>query len=176
MNRKKKDSEAQVEELLKAVEDDMLLNLSLNSHISRVSPDYLDSDLDRRFRALKSRPSNSPNPKPNHSPSPPADRPSEQTLDPQPDPELTAVLGDDLSDRFAKLRASLPQPPSASISGSAKTLMEGLDRDGDEEQDEDDEVEKLIRWAKDAARLDPSPPSDDDDDDDHQDKGNHPQK
>ncbi|CAN0909007.1 hypothetical protein LINGRAHAP2_LOCUS25588 [Linum grandiflorum] len=40
------------------------------------------------------------------------------------------------------------------------------DRFVDDEADEEDEVEKIIRWAKDAARLDPSPPSDSDDSDD----------
>lgn len=171
----KNEAEAQVEELLKAVEDDMLLNLSLNSHISRVSPDYIDSDLDCRFRALKSRPSNSTHPNPKPSPSSSASSVSdlppqlpEQTLD----PELKAVLGDDLSARFAKLRASLSQSPSASISGDgAKGLVEDLE----DEDDEVDEVGKLIRWAKDAARLDPSPPSDDDVDED-EDEHHHPRK
>ncbi|EXB96369.1 hypothetical protein L484_023089 [Morus notabilis] len=158
---KKKDAEAEVEELLKSVEDDMLLNLSLNSHMSRVSPNYVDSDLDGRFRALKSPPSSSSSPNP-----PP---PTTSAVDPPPrrsppehptDPELTAVLGDDLAARFAALKASLSSPQSVGAKAS-----EGGDGH-EEDEDEDDEVERLMRWAKDAARLDPSPPSDDDDDDD----------
>ncbi|XP_062107975.1 uncharacterized protein LOC133818889 [Humulus lupulus] len=172
MNRKKTttQAEAEVDELLKAVQDDMLLNLSLNSHLARVSPNYIDSDLDTRFRALKSTPSKSTHTKPSPTSYATADPPPQlpnQTLDPQPDPELKAVLGDDLSARFAKLRASLSQSPAAPISGSGgggpNTSMESFDEDEEEDEDEDDEVEKLIRWAKDAARLDPSPPSDEDD-------------
>uniref|UniRef100_A0A803Q1T1 Uncharacterized protein n=1 Tax=Cannabis sativa TaxID=3483 RepID=A0A803Q1T1_CANSA len=177
MNRKKATTstttkaEAEVDELLKAVQEDMLLNLSLNSHLARVSPNYIDSDLDTRFRALKSRPSKSsqntkPTPPSTATSDPPPQLPN-QAPDPQPDPELQAVLGDDLSVRFAKLRASLSQSPAASISGTGgvrpNTKLESLD-DEDEEEDEDDVVEKLIRWAKDAARLDPSPPSDEDED------------
>ena len=65
-------------------------------------------------------------------------------LDPQPDPELNAVLGDDLSARFAKLRTSLSQSSAASIPGSGPTTSM-VSFDEDEEEDEDDEVEKLIR-------------------------------
>ncbi|GMN52629.1 hypothetical protein TIFTF001_021775 [Ficus carica] len=172
MSRKKKDAEGEVEELLKAVEEDMLLNLSLNSHMSRVSPNYLRSDLDRRLRALKSPPpppppplppsssSSTPLPNPHPPPPPPPPAPPSAVDPPHPaDPELTAVLGDDLAARFAALKASLPSSQSPSISVGAKTSEES------EPEDENDEVERLIRWAKDAARLDPSPPSDDDDDD-----------
>ncbi|WCJ38988.1 hypothetical protein M5689_020012 [Euphorbia peplus] len=130
--------EEEVEQLLKAAQDEVLLKLSIDSHMSRVSPDYLLSDLDRRFQALKST-------KQTHSTTkqPPPSRPPE--ADPKPN-------GDDLLARFAALKASssAPQPQLQ------------LHSDDD---DEEDEVEKIIRWAKDAARLDPSPPSDDDDDD-----------
>jgi hypothetical protein len=65
--------------------------------------------------------------------------------------ELKAVLGDDLSTRFAALKAS--SSSSSFIIAASASLHDAV---------ADDEVEKLIRWAKDAARLDSSPPSDDD--------------
>lgn len=129
-----------VEELLQAAADEMLLDLSVNSHISHVSPNYIPSDLDRRFQALKSQPSSNSNSLPQSQPQHQHD-------------SSAAAHGDDLSARFAALKASL------SSSTSDETSSKGSDN-------EDDEVEKLIRWAKDAARLDPSPPSDDDYDQD----------
>ncbi|GLT54311.1 hypothetical protein SLA2020_275190 [Shorea laevis] len=57
-NRKKAaEKNDEVEELLQAAQDELLLKLSLDSHMSRLTPDYISSDLDRRFQALKSRPS-----------------------------------------------------------------------------------------------------------------------
>ena len=45
---KKQQNEAkEVEELLQAAQDELLLKLSFDSYISRVSLDYIDSDLDR---------------------------------------------------------------------------------------------------------------------------------
>lgn len=152
-NRRKAEKNDEVEELLQAAEDELLLKLSLDSHTSRLPPDYLPSDLDRRFQALKSRPSVSPNPS-SHSL-------SESTT--------SSVDEEKLSARFAALKGShgIPADP--------KLLSTGDDATDDEE----DEVEKLIRWAKDAARLDPSPSSDEDDDNDEDDddhaKG-HPRK
>ncbi|OMO77136.1 Hydantoinase/oxoprolinase [Corchorus capsularis] len=49
----------EVDQLLQAAQDEMLLKLSVDSHMSRVAPDYLDPDLSRRFQALRSRPSTS---------------------------------------------------------------------------------------------------------------------
>lgn len=147
----------QVEQLLQAVQDDLMLKLSVDSHMSRVSPNYLDSDLDRRFQALRSRPSSAAaprNPRPSRSDSP-SKPPAIENL--PVDGESQSILGDDLAARFAALKASLPSstpPPPSSIPNDADS------------EDEEDEVEKLIQWAKDAARLDPSPPSDQDDDDD----------
>ena len=43
-------AQREVEELLKAAQDDVLLRISANRHVSSSS---LDPDLDRRFRALK---------------------------------------------------------------------------------------------------------------------------
>ena len=175
---KKAQSEAkEVEELLQAAQDELLLKLSLDSHMSRVSPNYIDSDLDRRFQALKkSRPSS-----------------SSSSVVPQSQSHKSTddnSNNSDLSARFAALKAKGSSSSSSAAVGvgvgpSSNILYE------EEDDDEDDEVEKLIRWAKDAARLDPSPPSDDDDqDDDEEDdddddykkdchekpKGNHPRR
>ena len=151
---KKAQSEAkEVEELLQAAQDELLLKLSLDSHMSRVSPNYIDSDLDRRFQALKkSRPSS-----------------SSSSVVPQSQSHKSTddnSNNSDLSARFAALKAKGSSSSSSAAVGvgvgvgpSSNILYE------EEDDDEDDEVEKLIRWAKDAARLDPSPPSDDDDDD-----------
>ena len=152
---KKAQSEAkEVEELLQAAQDELLLKLSLDSHMSRVSPNYIDSDLDRRFQALKkSRPSSS-----SSSVVPQSQSQSHKSTDDNSN-------NSDLSARFAALKAK----GSSSSSSAAVGVGVGPSRNilyEEEEDDEDDEVEKLIRWAKDAARLDPSPPSDDDDQDD----------
>ncbi|KAI4313185.1 hypothetical protein L6164_026183 [Bauhinia variegata] len=148
----------EVEELLQAAQDQVLLNLSVNSHIvssSTSSNNYLDGDLDRRFQALKS------------------SKPSIQTQIPIVDRESKDALGDDLSARFAGLKVK--NSSSTSSSALAKELGLGggptLDSTVQEEDDEVDQVEKLIQWAKDAARLDPSPPSDDDNDSDDKDDG-----
>ncbi|XP_062157977.1 uncharacterized protein LOC133865572 [Alnus glutinosa] len=142
----------EVEELLQAAEDELLLKLSLHSHISRLAPDYLPSDLDRRFQALKSRPSVPPNPS-SHSLSPPQNSQESTT---------SSVDQDELSARFLALKGShgIPADPKLSSSG---------DDDAAAAEDEEDEVEKLIQWAKDAARLERSPSSDDEDDDDDDD-------
>ncbi|KAL4360592.1 hypothetical protein GQ457_04G004430 [Hibiscus cannabinus] len=186
MSGRKKSSAAtteidEVEQLLQAAQDEMLLEISVDSHMSRVAPDYLDPDLSRRFQALRSRPSSSRSQQ-KKQPSAPELQPP-QPLKPQPeqkedeerkeqkskvvvadnvDEELKAVLGDDLSARFAALKASLSTSsnPTASITNEVRI---GLEK-SDGEDDEEDEVERVIQWAKDAARLDPSPASDDDDD------------
>ncbi|XP_030935094.1 nucleolin [Quercus lobata] len=176
---KKAQSEAkEVEELLQAAQDELLLKLSLDSHMSRVSPNYIDSDLDRRFQALKK------------------SRPSSSSVVPQSQSHKSTdnnSNNSDLSARFAALKAkgSSPSSSSAAVGVGAGPSSNILYEEEEEEDDEDDEVEKLIRWAKDAARLDPSPPSDDDDDDqdeeddDEEDykkdchekpKGNHPRR
>ncbi|GLT54310.1 hypothetical protein SLA2020_275190 [Shorea laevis] len=117
-NRKKAaEKNDEVEELLQAAQDELLLKLSLDSHMSRLTPDYISSDLDRRFQALKSRPS----------------------------APLTLLL---ILYLLPKTRRNQRQ----------------------------DEVEKLIQWAKDAARLEPSPSSDDEDEDDDDHAQGHPRK
>jgi len=138
----------EVEELLQAAEDELLLKLSLHSHISRLAPDYLPSDLDRRFHALKSRPSVPPNPS-SHSLSPPQNSQESTT---------SSVDQDELSARFLA--------PKGSHGILVDPKLSSSDDDDDATEDEEDEVEKLIQWAKDAARLERSPSSDDEDDDD----------
>ena len=123
-----------MEELLRAVHDNMLLSLSVDSHASRRRL----SDVDRHFQALKVKI---------------ADDSGGIHVDV--DHDLKAVLGDNLSARFAALKAPMHVPSSSSIAASHDE--DNIDDDVDEE------VEKLMRWAKDAARLDPSPPSDDED-------------
>ncbi|XP_075088363.1 uncharacterized protein LOC142170365 [Nicotiana tabacum] len=56
------------------------------------------------------------------------------------------------------LKSSLP-----AYSSSANQLV------AEENEEDDDEVEKVIKWAIDAARLDPSPPSDTDEDENSED-------
>lgn len=156
----KSDQSNEVEKLLEAAHDEMLLKLSVDSHIASISSNYLDADLDRRFQALRSRPS-----VPRQSKSQSATPSQYQTRrNVSVDDELKSSLGDDLSARFAALKAS------SSSSANDDNKYDGVDvgpkiPDGDVDHGED-EVEKIIRWAKDAARLDPSPPSDDDDDKD----------
>ncbi|KAI9124868.1 hypothetical protein K1719_004195 [Acacia pycnantha] len=131
----------EVDELLRAAQDELLLKLSLDSHLassssSTLSSVDLDADLERRFQALKS--------------SQPSVGIASEVRESKPS------LGDDIFSRFDTLKVksnpSLKQNP----------LVPFTEED---DEDEDDQVEKLIQWAKDAARLDPSTPSDDDDDD-----------
>ncbi|GFP94002.1 hypothetical protein PHJA_001544600 [Phtheirospermum japonicum] len=143
----------EVEQLLRAAQDEMLLKLSLNSHVARASASAaIDPDLDRRFEALRK-------------PQKPAkiDDPAKK-LPAKTDACASskapgAVADDDLFARFAALKSSLHSEQKSSV------------RDDVEEEESEDEVEKVINWAIDAARLDPSPPSDDDasDDDDSDD-------
>ncbi|KAI3843504.1 hypothetical protein MKX03_016213 [Papaver bracteatum] len=137
-----------VDELIKAAQDELLLKLSINSH---TTTNNLDLDLLHRFQALKSN-----NKKPSSVPSSSSKTTTAESVSSEVSlPKKNEGL--DLDSRFNALKNK---------SGGSATTAEigrlGLN-DGDQSDggDEDDEVEKLIRWAKDAARLDPSPPSDD---------------
>ncbi|KAL3635855.1 hypothetical protein CASFOL_020402 [Castilleja foliolosa] len=146
---KKTTDDDEVELLLRAAQDDMLLKLSLNSHAARASA-TIDPDLDRRFEALK-------NPQ---KPAKIGDR--TKKLPAKTDAGVSSkssgdAADDDLLARFAALKSSLP---SQNRSEQKSSLLDGV-----EEDESEDEVQKVINWAIDAARLDPSPPSDDDDDD-----------
>lgn len=142
----KKRETDEVDELLQAAQDDMLLSLSVDSYISRLS--VVDADVDRRFQALKLKTGAEAG-----AASKSSSNSNSNSI--QVEEELKAVLGDDLSTRFAALKAA--SSSSSAIIAASASLHDAV------ADDEDDEVEKLIRWAKDAARLDPSPPSDDDD-------------
>lgn len=147
-SRNKKSESEEVEELLRAAEDDVSLKLSLNSHMARgSSTQFIDPDLDQRFQALRSKQT-------------PPRKPKGLDLDNQ--ATSTTDESDDLLTRFAALKSSLPAYSSASSSAKQHVVVE-------DEEDHDDEVEKVIKWAIDAARLDPSPPSGTDDDDDSDD-------
>lgn len=164
MNKKKTEATDEVEDLLQAAQDEMLLKLSVDAHMSRVSPSYLHPDLHHRFQALKKPQSSSSKIKPN----PKSPEVSLQTTEKKVkgkdtsssqeiDDELKGVLGDDLLSRFAALKGvskkSGGYPPSVNADSG----------------DDEDEVEKVIRWAIDAARLDPSSPTDDESDNDIED-------
>lgn len=158
-----KDLNDEVEELLRAAEDAALLKLNLSSHTVHASPSDLCPDLEKRFRDLKS---SSKSKAKKVSKMPP---PLESTK------ANKEVEDDDLLARFASLKASLPKPSFSVFSSYAgiETSDNSVDNklaDGssggkakiDDVDEDEDEVEKVIRWAMDAARLDPSPPSDDD--------------
>ncbi|XP_003571492.2 uncharacterized protein LOC100836466 [Brachypodium distachyon] len=127
--RKPAGEEAEVEALLRAAQDAVLLKLQANSHLVSSStasnlpppldsaPGALDDDLARRFEALKTRP-------------------------PVPAKQPAAGM-DEAEARFAALKGA----PAAV--GPERVWLEDL---GDGESE--DEVEKVMRWAMDAARLD----------------------
>lgn len=144
-----KNEEDPVDQLLQSAQDELLLKLSVDSHMSRVSPDYLLPDLDRRFQALKSRPTTTTT----------TIQSSTIISKSRPSKSQDDVDPDDLFARFAALKAPNNTTSSSTVSGPG-----GFDQGGD--GDEEDEVEKIIRWAKDSSRLDHSPPSDEDEDED----------
>lgn len=149
----------EVEELLRAAQDELLLNISLDSHIASSSSSTLsppssdvnfDDDLDRRFQALKSK--------------------SKSVAIASEVPPSKSALVDDNSifSRFDALK--LKSNPSLKNEGPTVSTEE------EESEDEDDQVEKLIQWAKDAARLDPSTSSDDEEEDCGEQQNQHPTK
>lgn len=158
--RAKKEEDEEVEAVLEAAEAMMLLQLTTDSHLTRGGSDSLSADLSRRFNALKAPPSTNPTP----SPALTGPDAGEKAI---PDEEMKRVLGDGLSARFAALKAA--SSSSAGDSSGLDLRKRGEDDssddgDVDEEGVSKKEVEKLMQWARDAARLDPSPPSDDDED------------
>jgi len=141
--------EAEVEALLRAAQDAVLLKLQANSHLvsssasasasapgpiaplddaAAAAPDPLEDDLARRFDALKSR---AAAPKPGGG-------------------GAVAPAGasgmDELEVRFAVLKGA------AGPEKEARVRLEDLG--GESSEDEEDEVDKVMRWAMDAARLD----------------------
>ncbi|XP_058082815.1 uncharacterized protein LOC131230827 [Magnolia sinica] len=154
---RKDESSKEVEELLSAAEDQMLLNISTGSHITRNTS--LDSDLVRRLEALKT-----PSSSTGITRVPPMkDRERVVVVSAVVDEELQRILGEDLSARFSALKGT-------SSSREFQARPKKLDDDDDNVDVDDDgvskEVDKLMQWAMDEARLNPSMSSDDDDDDD----------
>ncbi|PIA50412.1 hypothetical protein AQUCO_01300865v1 [Aquilegia coerulea] len=155
----------EVEELLRATEDDMLLKLSVGSHhISRTSSSSLDQDLIRRFEALKT-----PSVSKTITNVPPMEGSSRSQLK----EKKKDGDGGDMFTRFSTLK-------NGSCSGSSDSMMESSSEmskvrsdggDGNTSSNHEDEVSKVIQWAIDAARLDPSLSDDDEsnDDDDNDD-------
>ncbi|KAK9148548.1 hypothetical protein Scep_007305 [Stephania cephalantha] len=144
--------EEEVAELLRAAEDDVLLKLSVDSHSARSSD--LDQGLLRRFEALKL-PSNS---------SKITSVPPPSTQDNSGGGESKKTAEVDLSARFSALRnrnssTEIDQQKSQNFKISG-------DDDYDDDYNEEDEISKVIQWAIDEARLNPSSSVDDDDDDD----------
>lgn len=165
------DGTDEVEDLLRQAEDAALLKLSVNAHMAHHSSSDLPPDLAHRFQSLKFGPSTSKSSQNSTTASiVRAELGRDQSSAPIDDDP------DDLFARFTALKASLPKPSAASYSsftvdpvqeesselvnqvgGDSKLAMEG-----DFNENHENEVEKIIRWAVDAARLDPSPESDDD--------------
>ncbi|CAL5004105.1 unnamed protein product [Urochloa decumbens] len=118
--------EAEVEALLRAAQDAVMLKLQANSHlISSTSAS---------------------------APAAPLDAPAEA-----PDP-----LEDDLARRFNALKSRAAAPKPASAGAGAPAGGGGMDElearfaalKGESSEDEESEVDKVMRWAMDAARLD----------------------
>ncbi|EPS72474.1 hypothetical protein M569_02287, partial [Genlisea aurea] len=145
--RRRASDEDEVEQLIKAAQDEVLLKLNVDTHMVRPSAS-IDPDLDRRFHALKK-----------------SQKPTSSTARTDDEFDNKRPSGGDALARFAALSM-----------GSNDSINQPETDEGSD--DEDDEVERVLRWAFDAARLDPSPPdefddrdfgegnSDDDDDDD----------
>ncbi|GJW37816.1 hypothetical protein Tco_0060736 [Tanacetum coccineum] len=148
---KAEDAIDEVEQLLKLTQDDLLLKLTVNTHhkskpIFQPSSSRLNSDLDRRFEALRSKPS----------------KPNIQNHE------------EDVDNLFARFSALKGGESSNNVIIEEKH-NHGIDDDDDickanfclyaHSIDEEDEVARIISWAVDAARLDPSPSSDLDQDD-----------
>ncbi|XAR53373.1 hypothetical protein NMG60_11021910 [Bertholletia excelsa] len=144
--------------MLRAAEDEMLLNISVNSHMCRgavARSSYMDPDLDHHLHQQSI----------NYNNRCAAAAAAEKAED------SGNFSQDDLFARFAALKSSLPSSSSYSLpSHDPLQSMSGqkeFDRPptANDHVDED-EVQKVIQWAIDAARLDPSAPSDDEDDSD----------
>ncbi|CAN6480827.1 unnamed protein product [Victoria cruziana] len=147
----------EVEELLRIAQDDVFLRLNVDSHRLH-SSSGLDADLDRRFAALKTPSIQKPNP-------PAACNESEKARAQVRGEEPDNVLGADLSARFLALKgptkgetSMLSKQPADSLSMAAAAAGCG------EDEDFESEVQKLLEWAKDAARLDPSQSDEEEDD------------
>lgn len=148
----------EVQQLLRAAQDDLLLKLSVDSHMARASSSSrtsVDPDLERRFQALKSKPQNTST----------SAVSTTRTIDDDRDQvkvnttnNIGGLEADDLFARFAALKGSIPSHNRKNDIDSSEIVSREKEEESD---DEVDEVEKVIKWAIDAARLDPSALSDD---------------
>lgn len=150
----------EVDELLRAAQDDALIKLSLNSHIAHLgTSSSIDPDLDSRFQALKACQSKSKSE---------FDVSRVRIVSEKKNPEKVLPNVDESDDLFARFAAlkgsSIPSHPSSAADVGGRDEVQQLVND-----DGEDEVEKVIKWAIDAARLDPSPPSDSDNEDEGED-------
>ncbi|KAK8943702.1 hypothetical protein KSP40_PGU001490 [Platanthera guangdongensis] len=152
---------SEVDEMLRAAEDELLMELHVSSHT--ISSSSLDSDLARRFEALKS-PRLPPHPKASQAiPPPQSSTPESKGLENR-DRIHEDAANDDLMARFAALKA-----PTRNLQPMSNPISNHVDFSGDEEIDDGDEVskkevEKVMQWAMDAAMLDPSRSDDEDND------------
>lgn len=130
----------EVEEMLRAAEDDLLLNLTRNTHAthkqiqhrqisSSTSVSVLDSDLDRRFEALKST---------RTTPTLPSASSSEINID----------------TRFEALKgAHARSPTTTTTTTSSSVRIEENPIGRVEEGKSKNEVEEILQWALDSVRL-----------------------
>ncbi|KAK8945323.1 hypothetical protein KSP40_PGU011187 [Platanthera guangdongensis] len=151
---------SEVDEMLRAAEDELLMEVHVASHTISSS---LDSDLARRFEALKS-PRLPPHPKASQAiPPPQSSTPESKGLENR-DRIHEDAANDDLMARFAALKA-----PTRNLQPMSNPISNHVDFSADEEMDDGDEIskkeaEKVMQWAMDAARLDPSRSDDEDND------------
>nr|XP_027097204.1 uncharacterized protein LOC113716872 isoform X2 [Coffea arabica] len=132
--------EDEVEELLKAAQDDMLLKLGLNSHMTHSSSQFssIDPDLDSRFLALKK-----PHQSKSNSKSISKSKLDDTAGTTQKNPEKVLQNideSDDLFARFAALKSSLPSYNTSVRDGQVQQQQQLMDDDG---AGEEDEVEKV---------------------------------
>ncbi|XP_031496303.1 uncharacterized protein LOC116261602 [Nymphaea colorata] len=160
----------EVEELLRVAQDDVFLRLNVNSHRLHSSSSGLDADLDRRFAALKVPSAQKPNPSA-------ACNESEEKRGQIGDGKSGDVFGAELSARFLALKGPMKGEADVAMKQPMDSLSVAAGNGCGEDEDFDSEVQKLLEWAKDAARLDSSrsdeedegSDGDDDDDDDESD-------
>ncbi|KAK6146609.1 hypothetical protein DH2020_020478 [Rehmannia glutinosa] len=131
---KKTTDQDEVEQLLRAAQDDMLLKLNLNSHMARASASAaIDPDLDRRFQALKK-------------PQKPAKvddsmKKVPKRMDTGDNKVDGAAADDDLFARFAALKNSIPSH-NRNEHNKSDFPSEGSVNQQVTEEESEDEVEK----------------------------------
>ncbi|KAG0502144.1 hypothetical protein HPP92_002216 [Vanilla planifolia] len=150
---------SEVEEMLRAAEDELLLGLRVGSHTISSSSSSLDSDLTRRFEALKS-----PCVPPNRKSTTSRSRPSESRRKPLLGTYRDAIDEADLMARFAALKGPIrsdsplqPAPAADLIKDREDSVVDDESEDGEGEGGvSKKEVDQVMQWAMDSARLDPS--------------------